>query len=667
MANNGKGISVKAIRRGLLLALVVFVAAVIGLYVVGKMQRASLAPRATDGEAERRGELVLSGKGFEYGVTEGDREVGRIKARKILSDRQDNYELEGVDLTMQHDDGSEYNLVSDRATVNLESQAATFTGNVHFRGPNEVEMTAEGLELRDNGKLLVSSSPVDFVFLGRFAGRADRLRINPDRNVFVLAGSVEVDTLPGDSSPMSLRCRRFSFVRNQHLMRADGDTILTRGNDRLRSRRLTVVLTPDEEKIEFIHARWGVEGELEQEDEDGQTSVVRLRGRELAIQFEAGTEDPETADLTANPGQIASLGITDQSGLERLIRANHLVGDFESGALRRAQAFTAVEISEFLRFSPETVMRRACADQAVAMISSSGELSTVELDGTVMLQEQSVVAFGSRADANFETELMQLEGDPSLLIRDGEQLEAPTIVYNQATEEIVAEENVRAVMTSGEGIDLSTDIASGQEPVRIESQRAEWGGDPPAVTFVGQVRAWQGENFLVSDELRGEPDTERVEATGQVKTVWRPQPDQTGTEDQSLPPEPLEVTADEMVFDRAENLLLYTGNVRAVQLKRSLRCEEIQLYLGEDGGFDRMICEGSVHLQDGESGNSVQGEKATYRPGDRTVEVEGSPVILRDPDGTQIQGKTLVYDFETATAQIKSAPATNLELPDPQP
>ncbi len=667
MSRDGSGISLEAIRRGLLIMLVVFVASVVGLYVAGRMSRAKKAPQATDGEEERRGELVLSGKGFEYGITEGDREVARIKAKRILSEKQDNYELEGVDLTMQHEDGSVYNLISDQALVNLESQAATFSGNVRFRGPNQVEMTAEGLELRQDGKLLVSSSPVDFVFLGRFVGRADRLRINPDRNVFVLAGSVEVDTLAGDSSPMSLRCRRFSFVRNQRLMRADGDTILTRGNDRLSSRRLSVVLSPDEQRIEFILARWGVEAELEQEDEDGQTSIVRLAGRELAIQFEAGTEDPETADLTASDGQVASLGITDQSGLERLIRANHLVGDFKSGALRKAQAFTAVEISEFLRFSPETVMRRACADEAVAIISTNGELSNVELDGTVMLQEGTVVAFGDEADADFDSQLMQLEGKPSILIRNGEQLEAPKIVYNQATEEIVAEENVRAVMTSGEGIDLSTDVASGKEPIRIEAKRAEWGGEPPGVTFIGQVRAWQGENFLVSDELRGEPDSERLQASGQVKTVWRPQADQAVGEDQSLPAEPLEITADEMVFDRAANLLVYTGEVRAVQLKRSLRCEEIQLYLKKDGGFDRMICEGSVYLQDGESGNSVRGETATYRPGDRTVEVEGSPVILQDPEGLQMQGKTLVYDFETATAQLKSAVPASAEPPDPRP
>ena len=288
--------------------LVVFVAAVIGLYVLGRMGRPDHTTRTSDLQREKRGELVLSGKGFEYGVTDGDREVFRIKADRILSDKQNNYELEGVDLHIEQEDGSMYYLSSDNALYNLDSQAASFTGNVHFRGPNRVELMAEGLELREEGDLLVSSSPVEFLFLDRFKGRADRMRVNPERNVFVLAGNVEVDTLPGDASPMSLRCRKFSFQRDEHLLRADGKALLTRGEDSLRARRLSVVLTPDEDQVEFILAHWGVEGEFRQLGDDGQISTVRLAGRELSVQFEIGTEDPKTADLIAGEGGDCDAG-----------------------------------------------------------------------------------------------------------------------------------------------------------------------------------------------------------------------------------------------------------------------------------------------------------------------------------------------------------------------
>lgn len=667
MGKSHRGISIQVLRRALLLMLVVFVAVVIGLYVLGRMGRPEQATGTSDLQKEKRGELVLSGKGFEYGLTEGDREVFRIRAERILSDKKNNYELEGVNLHIEHEDGSLYFLSSDNALYNLDSQAATFTGNVHFRGPNEVELMTEGLELREEGDLLVSSSPVDFLFLERFQGRADRMRVNPERNLFVLAGNVEVDSLPGDASPMSLRCRRFSFERDEHLLRADGDAVLTRGEDRIRARRLSVVLTPDEEQVEFILANWGVEGEFHQIGDDGQNSTVRLTGRQLSVQFEIGTEDPLKADLQASDRDTVTLGVSDESGLARLIRSRRLIGDFDSGALRRAQALEDVEISEFLNFSPGTVLRSACGDEALATISRNGELSQIDLVGNVMLREEDVVAFGDEAYADFDTGLMNLIGTPSRLLQDDKQLEAPQIVYNQTSNEIVAEEQVRAVMTGGTDINLATDAASRSDPIRVEGIRAEWGGIPPAVTFLGQVRAWQGENFLVADELRGEPDTSRVSASGRVKTVWRPQPEEGEEETGGLPPDPLEVTADEMLFDRENDLLLYTGNARAVQLQKSLRCEEIQLYLAEDGGFDRMICEGSVFMQDSESGNSVSGDRATYRPGEEKVEVDGNPVVLREKDGGQFQGKTLIYDFATATAQLKSEPPESLPTDDEVP
>ena len=363
----------------------------------------------------------------------------------------------------------------------------------------------------------------------------------------------------------------------------------------------------------------------------------------------------KTAELIASERGTVTLGVSDESGFARLIRTRHLIGEFQSGVLRRAEATGAVEISEFLSFAPATVLRTACADEAVATIAGTGEMDEIHLNGSVMLHEKDVVAFGDEAHADFETGLMDLTGRPSLLLRGSDQLEAPRIVYNQVSEEILAEENVRAVLSSGDDINLATDRAAREQPIRIEGERAEWKGSPQAVTFIGKVRAWQGENFLVSQELRGEPETSRVVATGQVKTVWRPESDPDAVTG-DLPPAPLEVTADEMIFDHAENLLVYTGNARAVQLQKSLRCEEIQLYLGEDGGFDRMICSGSVLMQDFESGDSVTGDLATYRPAEEKVEVEGSPVVLKDSEGGQMRGKTLIYDFTTATAQFKSAP-----------
>lgn len=660
MSRRTRGIPIDLLRRGLLVALLVFVASVAALYVMGRMGRPTETRATPDLEDHGRGELVLSGRGFDYGLTQGDREVFHIRAGRLISDKQSNYELEEVELTMEQEDGSVYHLDSDLAVYNLKTQAATFTGNVHFRGPKDIDLVADGLELREEGELLVSSSPVEFKFLGRYTGRADRLRITPGTNIFVLAGDVEVDTFPGDASPMSLRCHRFTFERDTHLLRADGDVSLTRGDDILNARRISVILTEDESQIQFIEARWNVRGKLFQPAEDGQMNRVEMRGRELTVEFEMGTEDPRTAELMTSKNRPANLTLIDESGLARRIDAEHLIGSFVSGALRRAEAFDNVEITELLTFDESTVFRTACGDQAVATFSAAGELSEVVLDGAVTLYQDGVSGFGDQAHADMIAGEMEMTGKPALLMRRGDELEAPRIVYDQNAEQIVAEDEVRAVLTSGMEIDLATDAASRKQPIRIQSEHLDWTATPSVITFREQVRAWQGENFLVTDELVGEEETSRVMANGHVKTIWRPEPGKV-EEGRDLPPEPLEVTANAMTFDRTAGTLTYSGNVRAIQLQRTLRCQEIVLYLGEDEGFDQMICEGGSQLLDGESGNSVVGERAIYKPGSRTVRVEGSPVVLRDSQGAEIQGKVLIYDFETATARIESEPPDLLD------
>ncbi|MEJ2085490.1 MAG: LptA/OstA family protein, partial [Acidobacteriota bacterium] len=621
---------------------------------------------------DAEGQLVLSGRGFDYEVTQEGRKVFRVRAGRILSDRNQNYDLEEVELTMTREAGDTFELVSDRGKFNVEKQEATFVGNVRFIGPQGVELTTEGLELRDEGDLLVSSSPVQFKFLGRYTGRANRMRISPDRNLFVLAGDVEVDTYRGDAEPMSMRCKRFAFDRDTKILRAEGAVRLTRGSDVLNSRRLAVHLTEDESKVTYISARWNVEGQVIQIADDGQSNTAAFSGRELAIDFEKGTEDPQRAELLANSDAPAKLTLTDQTGLTRQIDSSSLVGEFKNGALRTARAFENVEITEYVSHAPGILLRTVCGDSLVAQVSKSGELRDIVVEGVVQLHQDDVQGFGDRAEANMAAGAMEIIGRPAWFFRGRDELRAPRIVYDQSEDVIRARENVQAVVARASGFETGVSESSRvreDEPIRIVSSEAEWTRNPSVVTFSGDVRAWQGENFMQAKEMVGEESTSRLTATGGVKTVVRPDKDKpakkvNGTIEEDVPQEPLEVTADEMVYERLQRLIVYSGNARAVQAKRTIRCNEIHLRLAEEGGFEEMSCEESTRIEDSENGNTVTGDRAVYYPDRRLIEVSGSPVILRDAKGTTLQGRLLVYDVETGRARMRTEPPRSTSTDD---
>ena len=664
MAKAPRELPIPMIRRALLVALVGFLISIVALYVLGRMGRPETV-RSGSGSLldDADSKLQLSGEGFEYDVSRGGRKVIHVRAQRVLSKEEDDYELQGVELTMSREDEGEYTLSSDTAFYNLQNQAASFRGNVTFSGPQGVYLTADGLELVDDGRMIVSSSPVRFRFLDRFRGRADRLRITPGRNIFILAGAVKVDTLPGDSSPMSLQCRRFAFERDRRLLRAEGAVRLLRGDDYLRARRLSVTLSPDEQRIEFIQARWDIFGGVRQLSGDGSASSVTFEGRELSIALEGDPEVPKKAELLKGPYGPAVLSVTDASGLRRRIQADFLVGDFVEGDLKQAQGIENVLMDELLAVEPEMVLRSACGETAIANFAN-GELDSFRLEGEVELHGDALQATGSRVDMADPESEVTLTGDPAWALQEQGELRAPRIVYDSRKREVRAGEPARAILFQGAGPGSSLGGGSSGEPIRIESREAIWSDLAGTVTFTGDVKGWQGENFMLADTLTGEMNTSRLLASGGVKTVWRPaESEEAGEGDlaSSLPPEPLEITANNLIYDQVARLLTYSGEARTVQAKKIMLCEEVQAHLSEKDDFDEIICEGSARLEDGETGHVVTGDRMIYIPDDERATVTGNPVVMIDGQGGRIQGQELLYNFVTGTARVRSESRTAVE------
>jgi LPS export ABC transporter protein LptC len=371
------------VRRTLLLAFFAFLVIVAATYVLRQRSRSSVPQptRSTMDEAEPH--LVLTGEGFDYALTEEGKKLFHIRAKRILSEGEDDYVLEEVEIEITRDDGGVYQVEGGRAEVNLATNRAILEGGVRFHGPRGLEMTTEGLEVRRRGNLMVSSAPVEFGFLGRFTGRADHLRANARKNNFVLAGEVTIDTFPGDEVPMSVRSRRLVYDRDIKLVRLEGNVELRRAGSEIRARRLALKLTEDENTLAFARAYWDVEGRLEQETSEGVPRAVEISGNELSIIFVEGTDQPLKAELEGDGTRLAMLTFDDGLGLKQRIQSDYLLADFDQGSPRLTQAFDRVQIDEFIALAPEPVLRRICADSAEASILASGEIDEVRLLGDV--------------------------------------------------------------------------------------------------------------------------------------------------------------------------------------------------------------------------------------------------------------------------------------------
>lgn len=659
MARKTTTSTLQRVRRVLLLGLLVFVGGLIGLYLLGRRASSDLAP-AADNQSLAGPEVTIIGQGFRYEVTEDGEKLFDIEADRLLSDDSALYILEGVKVTMQRENGSEYSMTADRGTYRLELNEASLEGNVVLTGSSGLRLETEGLELSRRGKVVVSSAPVRIEVGDTYRGRAQKLEVLFPRNRIVLAGRVLLETAPGVEPRASLRARKAVFFRDTHNFLAEGGVELKRETDTLQARRLSLNFDELDRNILFANASWEVKATLNRIDEDGGSSLAQVAGHQLSVVFDEETGEPERLEVGSPSGGIARLVSMDDSGLVRVMTADYLWGDFDQGRLRVAQGLGGVTVNETKKRRPRRILRHVESESVEARYDATGALSNLSLEGAVTYKESDLQAGGDRLTAQGDDGAIELMGDLAWIENDKGRLEAPEIRFERSSNKAYALGGVRAEMASTSGPDLATGEQT-REPIRIEAGRAEWTGEPQEFRFDENVRAWQGENFLVSQSLA--MAGEELLAEGGIRSVWQKRADPTSSEAQPEQDDgPISVAANRMRYLKDQGRLVYEGNAKIVQGARSMGCPLLQFELNEDEEFERMYCEGGTRITDDDGGNSIAGTAAIYNTKAGKVKVLGEPVRLTQSGGGTISARLMVYDFETAIAEVDSVKDEDADL-----
>ncbi len=645
MARKARYLPVVRARRWLLLVLTLVVVGVAASWFFGRRGAESEVPAADDPQRPRPKGLVLAGEGFDYELSDGERKVFRIQADSILSDRRENITLERVQIAITREDGSVLQVFGDRADYRLGTSEARLAGGARVRSDDGLELRAREFDLIEDGKVLVTAGRVEFGLEGAYRGEARRVHYDLEEEVLQLTGDVVVESLEGGS----VRSKLLVYERGPRVLRLEGEVAIEGGGGRLRARRVTVHLDEEEKQPTFVRARWNVSGELQRPGGGDLETEVSFEGNELSLLLADG--EPASAELDPVAGRQVRLSSADGSGLQRRIVAPRLTADFAAGVVQIVRAYDGVELSESLAVGRGGwTLRSACGRWLLAGFDADGELEDLVLQNDVDYQEPGLQMVGDRVERRPDNSTVT--GRPAVVRTDRGEVVAPRIAFSEDAGRLQASDGVRAELPRGGKFRLIGEAA--EEPIRITAKSARWTERPWRAEFRETVRAWQGENYLVANRIVGLDDGDRLEAEGAVKTVVRPR-DEAPAAAAAERRAPVEVTAERMVYLRAERLVTYSGRPRALQAGRTVTCDELDIVLGERDRFDSLRCRGGARLENPERGQTVEGEDAVYRPDSGVAEVSGAPVVLRDREGGEVRGKIVVYDFEKGTAQVRSA------------
>ncbi len=469
------------------------------------------------------------------------------------------------------------------------------------------------------------------------------------------------------SAPVELRldCVKLVYSQSESLMRASEKVFLRYGDQELRSESLSIFLKEDQRTLRNLRARYNVEGQIEGFDSQGGALKAMFKAAFLEIEPDDQTPESRTLRLDGEGASTVSLRQVLDDGMVRSIVGFHIEAQIRDSKVAEVRGEgMPVRIDEYSNFAKPVYLRRACATQLRAYAGPDGSFSHLLLNGQVDLQEEAMqLSGGNEAKVDAVQGTIEIKGSPVEVNAEQGELSAPLIRYSRKTGILKALSGVRAGLKSVEGaFGGALGGGSGADGmVQIEAEEATLTTTPQTFVFKGQARAWQGDNFLFAEQIRGDGGKQELAASGAVKTIWMPAPKDPA----AAKPVPIVVNADTLSYRRAEAELVYEGNARLDQQGRFLSCNELTLELTQStpSQVEKLLCKDKVVLDDTVGGQRVSGDFATYDPQSANVEITGQEVHLVDRLKNELVGRFLTYDFNTGKASLRSQ-APNAEPPN---
>lgn len=644
-------------RKLILLLALSFMAGLAGLFYFG---RSGLTPveELQGPETERplaSEELTTRSEGFDYTHYEEGRPVFRVKGDTQSIDRDANTHLEGVAISLFQPDGQEFMASSQRALYRQQATSAQLEGEVHLVGPNQFQLWSDKLTVGKQGKRVSSATPIRFEYGKSLQGSSNRLRVEVPSKLFLLQGDVVIETRDSVQPEARLTASRGYFEERRQLLRAEGGVTLTYNEDFVRSDRLSAYLVDDRDAIRFVRANWNVEGRFEVRSGSSlfAANYMDFSGDGMSLLFDEEGEEPKKLEIEGSPLNPSRLETTDvETGNIRRISANYIVADFTADALDIAHGYGQVHLVELPAGQTDgPPIREARSERCEAGFADNGALHLVKLAGTVDYREQDVEIHSANARANLVESRVQFTGTPVRLDSPRGEVTAPRIVFNSARDSVHASEGVRTALVPGKGGSVPGPLLqSGSGPVWVESEEASWMRNLQQSVFSGKVRAWRGSDLLIADELTAYHAQDRLEAKGNVKTVWNGPADSSAPG--SLVSGVLEVKAGTFSYLGKQNQLRYGDGVEVVDGPRTMNCGTTRIELDSNQKMERLFCQAKAHVEDRSQGKSIRGQRAVYDPGKNLIEIWGDPVTLKDNRGSQLQGGHVVYRLDEGSVEF---------------
>jgi LPS export ABC transporter protein LptC/lipopolysaccharide transport protein LptA len=633
--------TVRFLRVALPIVFVLFVATIILNY--RSTNRKPAAPGEPVKSDLRSGDKPRSvSHAFEDTQTLGGRVVSRLRAAKMIAFESGWYTLEDIELTLFRKDGGSYTINAKQAQVHKDTRHAEATGGVQVASSDGISLRTNAL--RYDGNRMHNDGGLDFTF-DHWRGHAGAFELNVEgQTLQVKQLTVSGDPPTAAEPPMSISADSAQFRRTAGEAEFKQNVRLTRGSDRVSADQMLARLDVTKKILTGLEGSGNVRMAIARTspllndvrvNDVGRTNVQSKR---FFTEF-AGNGEVSSFLLAGEEG-IATA--TMQGPPERYIQAHNLRFLLSGGVITEFRGETEFLLREGAR-TVSSVNARGYFDPM------TGDARSLVAEIDVIFREGAREGRADRATYEFLTRKVTLNsgaGGAVRLTTESESLRAQAVEILGNDETLKAMGTVVAQMKPKQSTSASdTALFPDKGPVFINSDTAFFMKKDESALFSGNVRAWQGQNAVLSKELQIRNGGESLLATGGVRASL--------VNTKAATRSTILSRSDTLTAKRSERRVDLDGNVRVEDAGRTLQSSKATFFMDAKQKIDRMEATGSVTMDEPAARRKVTGDRAVYRIEKREVIVEGSPASITDPQGT-IKGNQIIADLEKNKVQVVS-------------
>ncbi|MGE3468135.1 MAG: LptA/OstA family protein [Pyrinomonadaceae bacterium] len=283
---------------------------------------------------------------------------------------------------------------------------------------------------------------------------------------------------------------------------------------------------------------------------------------------------------------------------------------------------------------------------------SSSNIQSLSGTGSAKFTEGDRNAIAREITFTETDKVVRLRGDEPTVWDSRARARAGEIDWDTKASRSAFRAGVSTTYYSRKQMKDATPFATGNKPVYVTANSAEFDHEAELAVFIKDARGWQDDNYVRGDRLVIDQANGRLLVEGNIKSQLY------NLRSAKRSAIPVSASAASLFYDRDKRLLRYNGSVDIRQGTDRITAGTANVFLTDDNEVAKTIAENNVVIS--QPGRRAAGTWVQYVASDESVVMRGEPATVSDAKNGSTQSGQITFNMRENRVLSEARTADNV-------